>query len=1211
MGQMIYTLSVNEINNYCTSSYTIKNKETVSVDLTNHFIFDSVVLSREEIGENAFIYQVLKLISNGNKEVFGKIRKDEETLLEHLFIMSFKSINNSEKESGLGKYILDNGIEVRFSEDKYFHFVPMDKSGSMAKENKIIFIHDALRDDLFERLMLGIPAYDAKPEKHMMPDIQTNASKLYAYRGLYMTNAVRIKAIVSGKNNEENNKHSGLLLNSDTVLVMDDESGVDVTWAERKYAFLSKPSNCITAESSGTKNEEGKLEWNLNTKKDVVIPLKPFDGEGLICPEYARLINKQLKIPCEGEQLGATSFQIRMPFCKGMLHCLSWKDLIKEQIKDNNLDINYEDLYIKDIYGRWRKLEDIRIILTTTMFKCNKWWGKHCSHLNITDEMEHYFSQMQTYDHSLYISSTNALYPNMGKTITTYQFLNPMKLTEDDLKTILEEHKIIIEEIKSNPLKALTDVDISEEKGTDEKNGEKETQEEKEKRDTRTMLLKALQTNEYIIKDPYIRSKLGDYQASMIRDIYHGRLSVAGQLKLLSGDLLVLIAVIVDRCKIGNRTDGVTKEENIIKLTTSIFEKRLFEKEFYLPQAKIISPSQDEYVILRNPHLSRYEESIVQKIKGKRLEYYKKHFNHLNGIVMVSCQSIVPQAIGGADFDGDIVRVFSNQHIVDAVKKGIILDQNDPETQNGSSDRIPFVCIPDPASVQQQLEIRTQEPIKMKIDPDTILRTFSNQVGHISNMAIRFGEIEYGHAGNKLANGNQIFRVKDKAVGPETVDYDESLCAEGCILTGLELDANKNGFRPSLDGYEIAGKVLDEYKKSSKISKKDYLYYLNKLDQYNFQKIEFYKDKNQGDSFSLKGINGKRRLLIPKETTGNLLESLPWECLNIYDTVRPQKDNGRWFTVELDLYRKAQESCIFWFESINPVFDPDTKKQVENIITAYNKINKEAGKRYRSLQAFKNARYFGRIRIILTMQYGDMKLLLDKDRTVEMVMLDAYHAINNYLELDADNTRKAFLEKIINTWMYMPMNDRIDLLKKITDDKQIIQLLSNFNNRGYYLLYYIAKHIYLSQKEQDDMNEAVIESIVDSLSYNMDDDEMAEQDNIESDMDYEDKYRKVFHKAFLKKDDQYRWKKELIKECREDIKKLFGQNTYLDYQDNWKIPDTEDDKKTDAALACLYSMRQDAVHKVDSGGWFFWKVFSWEEIERNLLKKREDHNNVE
>ena len=95
-----------------------------------------------------------------------------------------------------------NGFDILFdtSEDPV-HFVPLEKSASMARSASMIFIDSRLYKSLERRLRLGFNFFgDA-----------VSASKLYAYTGLYLSDAHRIK------------ESPNFMLNEETVIFLADE----------------------------------------------------------------------------------------------------------------------------------------------------------------------------------------------------------------------------------------------------------------------------------------------------------------------------------------------------------------------------------------------------------------------------------------------------------------------------------------------------------------------------------------------------------------------------------------------------------------------------------------------------------------------------------------------------------------------------------------------------------------------------------------------------------------------------------------------------------------------------------------------------------------------------------------------------------------------------------------------------------------------------
>ena len=70
-----------------------------------------------------------------------------------------------------------------------------------------------------------------------------------------------------------------------------------------------------------------------------------------------------------------------------------------------------------------------------------------------------------------------------------------------------------------------------------------------------------------------------------------------------------------------------------------------------------------KYSLLRNPHISKNESVQVRPLKD--VGYYRnKYFSHLTDVIMVPDNSNIPMRLGGADFDGDMVKTIADRIII-------------------------------------------------------------------------------------------------------------------------------------------------------------------------------------------------------------------------------------------------------------------------------------------------------------------------------------------------------------------------------------------------------------------------------------------------------------------------------------------------------------------------------------------------------------------
>lgn len=196
-------------------------------------------------------------------------------------------------------------------------YIAFERSGNMSRNGRLSFIRADLYERLRRRIMLGM---------HIG---QCQLSKLYAYNGLMMSTGIRVEDVDIDAPSR--------------VIVIDNP------------VRTARNVNIITVEDDGTQNSTRKYE---RVEKRMDIDINCFDGEGLISKQYAKAIDQRL---C-GKHIH-TSFQVRLPFVRGMLHQVDFKDFLK----------NCGTKTITDIWGNVHAVDDVEIILTKSMFKGYGW----------------------------------------------------------------------------------------------------------------------------------------------------------------------------------------------------------------------------------------------------------------------------------------------------------------------------------------------------------------------------------------------------------------------------------------------------------------------------------------------------------------------------------------------------------------------------------------------------------------------------------------------------------------------------------------------------------------------------------------------------------------------------------------------------------------------------------------------------------------------
>lgn len=165
----------------------------------------------------------------------------------------------------------------------------------------------------------------------------------------------------------------------------------------------------VTVRDDGTRGSTRKF-YRQEQLKEVNVTC--FDGEGLISKAYA----EKLDIAFCGQHIHS-SFQIRMPYVKGMLHEVDFHDFFRQ----------YGVKTIEDIWGAKHPVDKVDIILTASQFKAFSWF-RDCG-----KEWSDYWKAFQKYNHALYITNVSKEQPE-ALTELNYQFLSTVSIQRSEFR---------------------------------------------------------------------------------------------------------------------------------------------------------------------------------------------------------------------------------------------------------------------------------------------------------------------------------------------------------------------------------------------------------------------------------------------------------------------------------------------------------------------------------------------------------------------------------------------------------------------------------------------------------------------------------------------------------------------------------------------------------------------------------------------------------
>lgn len=651
------------------------------------FYFDTTEPSKEYLIENTMqddcpiFYQAMLVLGEKPNEanlVSDKLR-DVFVYVDFSGIFDRKAVGKVLEYQQIAEYMFKpEGITLNFGkEDK--RYVAFERSASMSRECKLSFVRADIYDALRERMMLG------------MNIGKCQLSKLYAYNALLFTSGTRY--------------YDESVLSDKRIIVI------------KNPKTTIKNVNTVTVEDDGSNSPMRKYS---RTEKIADITITEFDGEGFISPRLADSLAKS-----------HNSFQIRMPYIKGVVHKVDFASLLSE------LDVPY----IVDMWGNKHNPNDIDIILTDSMFKGLKWMKDN----NLT--WAECLKRCREYNHALYISGMDKLTPQ-NTTELNYQFLNTLSITNEEFRPAdlplgwqsspeYDSRQWVTKTTETEYYRFIADNESRRRYFTDY-----ETVDIRRKHRA-----ELIAKNPLFIDEPVFAKELNDKAENIIRKYSVGQLLVSGDNRYLSDDLVRLAAHIV------KQTVGES-------LAYSQLQQEFLSDNFiYAPNPNYME--NEVYTLLRSPHIARNEEALVKPVTAGYLR--NKYFSHLSYVIMVDSHSLIPERLGGADFDGDMVKTIADPLINKCVMR--------------SSTDLPLLKIP------------TAEPLIADANDwyerfTTVKNIFSSRIGQISNAALSRGVIAY----------DENTDAEDKEKYYHEV---ESLA----ILTGLEIDSAKSGIKPDLSEY--------------------------------------------------------------------------------------------------------------------------------------------------------------------------------------------------------------------------------------------------------------------------------------------------------------------------------------------------------------------------------------------------------------------------
>ena len=112
------------------------------------------------------------------------------------------------------------------------------------------------------------------------------------------------------------------------------------------------------------------------------------------------------------------------------------------------------------------------------------------------------------------------------------------------------------------------------------------------------------------------------------------------------------------------------------------------------------------------------------------------YFRHLTDLVMVDSTMLAAERLGGADYDGDMVKTIADPILNECVRRNYKASQNGADDELSNEANIPLLMIPSAEPL-----IRNADDWQARFE--VVRGTFSSRVGQICNAALDRSIIAY------------------------------------------------------------------------------------------------------------------------------------------------------------------------------------------------------------------------------------------------------------------------------------------------------------------------------------------------------------------------------------------------------------------------------------------------------------------------------------
>lgn len=499
-------------------------------------------------------------------------------------------------------------------------YVRLYSGSGQIRRNTITFIREDLYEPIFNTLLCGLTLEDFGDS--------FNAAKFNAYSGLNMSGCHLLPFNLAPRvcvvdDYEAIRPHT-------MVNYVTEESVEYITLPDCDFVLKEGQTGfSIMNDKAIRKSDNTEFTIHKGIMKHIKsIPydeiegspqLNSFDGQGLMCPEYAQKVSVYL-----GYGYIPSEMIIRAPWVKGLLATVPFHEYFNERGITE----------IVDAFGKVRQIADIDVLLSKAQFKMHKIYKEKCEGTGV-NPWDYHVKAMQ--DNKL---KWGVVKPNSKKDDTekalNYQYLQALQLDNSDIEALCSRTEEFLLRLNSGNIEEVYDNLIVNNKGF------LDATINNEDCDYKKLFQKVIECNPNLINDKYIRSLIYKECDTKINGAKLGKILIRGNFQFCVSDPLAQLQWIEkNHCNSDIEVVGVVPEGCVYS-------------NYWLNS----DDNTGEVVIMRSPLIDRNEIS-----KRKLIQESHQLFRYLESGIVISIHDLTALAGGGFDYDGDILFTTNNEII--------------------------------------------------------------------------------------------------------------------------------------------------------------------------------------------------------------------------------------------------------------------------------------------------------------------------------------------------------------------------------------------------------------------------------------------------------------------------------------------------------------------------------------------------------------------